>query len=116
MKEDRSKWVRLLMQTSHYGTRPLYVNPDLVAAVQKDQDGRTLVSVAGTNTRVEAPGLREQMCVGQKGGTREPDFNPVNFVKVSELLGVQVAKADRPVEAATKPEPEDIKEPGDPKK
>ena len=113
-KDESNKWVRLLMQTPHYGTRPLYVNPALVAAVQKDQDGRTLVSVAGTNTSVEAPGLREQMSVGKKGGTPEHDFNPVNFAKVAELLGVPVAKADRPVETAKKPEPVDVKEPAKP--
>ncbi len=112
-KDERSNWVRLLAQTTHYGPRPVYVNPALVAAVQKDQDGRTLVSVAGTNCRVEAPGLREQMSVGKKDGTPESGFNPVNFVKVSELLGVPVAKADRPQEAAKKVE--EIKEP-DPKK
>ncbi len=108
-KTATNDWIRLLTQTIHYGPRPVYLNPDLVAGVHKDQDGRTVVTVAGHNMTVEAPGLRERMKVGVKDGTLERDFWPVNFVKVAGLLGFEVAQADRPTETAKKAE--EIKEP-----
>ena len=88
----------------------MYLRPELVAGIHKDPDGRAVITVAGHNMTVAIPGLREQMHVGIKGGAGEQEFWTVNFVKVAELLGFEVAQADRPKETAKKAE--EIKEPG----
>jgi hypothetical protein len=103
--------IRLLVREPHHGMRPVYIEPTLVAALRKDADGRALITAAGHNISVEAPGLRKRMKVGNPGGALERDFLAVNFVKVAELLGIKVAKADKPDDAAAKAEPVDIKEP-----
>lgn len=111
MAQKTAEQSRLTIKGQHGRNGVVYLKSD--AVVRKDPDGRTIIGVAGGNLAVEAPGLRDKMKVGLKGGAQEQEFLAVNFVKVAELLGFAVDKADRPQEAATRVE--EITEP-DPKK